>query len=181
MRVSHLTSPTQDWFGQGIADLPSDPVWGVPFMAGVLLFACSFLVCFFERERRLGRLGNALRWAVDSQMLVQAGSAAFCDCGFGPSLFVGWAEAALSTQHPLCLSHFPFLIPHPSRPNNLSLRSKSYAHCCSIPHPGCPSMLIASSSLDTKPSATSCLIFHPLPSRRPGGASAAKRKGVGID
>lgn len=77
MRVSHLTSHMQDWFGQGIADLPSDPVWGVPFMAGVLLFACSFLVCFFERERRLGRLGNALRWADGSQMLVQAGSAAF--------------------------------------------------------------------------------------------------------
>lgn len=59
--VTQIVAPWQDWFGQGIADLPSDPVWGAPFMAGVLLFACSFLACFFERERRLGRLGSVLR------------------------------------------------------------------------------------------------------------------------
>lgn len=62
-RCSPSLSP-QDWFGQSIADLPSDPVWGLPFMAGVLVFAASFLVCFFEREMRLGRLDKILGWGL---------------------------------------------------------------------------------------------------------------------
>jgi hypothetical protein len=51
----------QDWFAQGLADLPADPTYGVPFMVAASLVAVIYLYLFFSREARLGRLGPGIQ------------------------------------------------------------------------------------------------------------------------
>mmetsp|Transcript_49461 Transcript_49461/g.119958 ORF Transcript_49461/g.119958 Transcript_49461/m.119958 type:complete len:94 (+) Transcript_49461:18-299(+) len=63
-RSARRLSEGMDWLGQSLADLPADPTYGVPFMAGTLVLALCFLYWFFDRERKLGRLPASIHQAL---------------------------------------------------------------------------------------------------------------------
>ncbi len=65
----------QDWFAQGLADLPADPTYGVPFMIAGSLVAVLYLYLFFSREARLGRLGPGIQRTLAAARVPGSGQA----------------------------------------------------------------------------------------------------------